>query len=57
MEDGSIPSTVADSACTSGVGTIDDTCQCTGQVSNKLFVFPGGKIKSATEIAEYPFKV
>jgi hypothetical protein len=56
MEDGSIPSMVADSACTSGVGTADDTCWRTGQVSNKQFVLPGNKIKSATEIAEYPFK-
>ncbi len=48
---------VTDSACTSGVGTTDNTCWHTGQVFNKQFVLPGAKIKSATEIVEYPFKV
>jgi hypothetical protein len=57
MEDGSIPSTVADSACTSGAGTADNTCRRTGRVSNKHFVLPGSKIKEATEIVEFPFKV
>jgi hypothetical protein len=57
MEDDSIPSTVADSACTSTAGTADDTCWCTGQASNKQFVLPGGKIEQATEVAEYPFKI
>jgi hypothetical protein len=57
MEDGSIPSTVADSACTSGVGTVDDICRCTCQVFNKQFFLPGIEIKPATEITEYPFKV
>ncbi len=57
MEDGSIPSTVADGACTSGVGTAEDTCWYTGQVSNKQFVLLGGEIKPRTEITEYLFKV
>jgi hypothetical protein len=57
MEDGSIPSTVADSACTSGVGTKDDPCPRTGRSSHKRFILPGGDIKQATEVAEYPFKV
>jgi hypothetical protein len=57
MEDSSIPSTAVDSACTSGVGTADNTCRRTGRVSNKQFVLPVSKIKLATEIAEYPFKV
>jgi hypothetical protein len=57
MEDGSISFTVADSTCTSGVGTADNTCRRTGQASYKGFVLPGGKIKQATEVAEYPFKV
>ncbi len=57
MEDSSIPSMVADSACTSSVSTADDTCWRTGQVSNKQFVLQGGKIKLAAEITEYLFKV
>jgi hypothetical protein len=57
MEDGSIPSTIADSTCISGVGTADNTCWRTGQVSNKQFVLQGSKIKLATEIAEYSLKV
>ncbi len=57
MEDGTIPSTVVDSGCTSGVGTTDDSCRRTGCTSNKQFILPGGKIVKATEIAEDPFKV
>ncbi len=57
MEDGSIPSTVADSDCTSGVGTEDDPCPRTGQASHKRFILPGGEMKQATKVAEYPFKV
>jgi hypothetical protein len=57
MEDDSIPSTAADSACTSRVGSADDTCWYTGQASNKQFVLPGSKIKQATKVAGYPFKV
>ncbi len=57
MEDGSIPSTVADSACTLGVGTEADPCPRTGRASHKQFFLPGGEIKQATEVAEYPFKV
>ncbi len=52
-----IPSTVVDSGCTSGVGTSDYPCQQTGRASKKKFVLPGGKIVNATEIAEYLFKV
>jgi hypothetical protein len=57
MEDGSIPSTVVDSGCTSEVDTTDDPCQRTGHTSNKQFILPGGKIVKATKIAKYPFKV
>ena len=57
MEDDSIPSTVADSTCTLGVGTKDDPFPRTGQASHKRFVLPGGEIKQATKVAEYPFKV
>jgi hypothetical protein len=57
MEDSSIPSTMADSACTFGVGTPDNTCWRTGRSSTKQFVLLGRKIKQATEVAEYPFKV
>jgi hypothetical protein len=57
MEDSSIPSTVVDSGCTSGVGTTDNPCWRTGHTSNKQFILLGGEIVKATEIAEYPFKV
>jgi hypothetical protein len=57
MEDGSIPFTLAYRACTSRVGTTDDICRRTGQAYNKQFVLPGRKIKQATEVTEYPFKV
>jgi hypothetical protein len=57
MEDNSIPSTVADSTCTSRVVTKEGTCRRTGQASNKQLFLPGSKIKQATEVAEYPFKV
>jgi len=55
--DGTIPLTVVDSGCTSGVGTADDPCRRTGSTSNKEFILPGGEIMAATEIAEYPFQV
>jgi hypothetical protein len=54
---GVIPSTVADSAATSGVGTTDDPCRRTGQPSHKQFILPDGTVIPATEIAEYPFEV
>jgi len=57
MEDGSIPSTVVDSGCTSGVSTTEDPCWWNGRTSNKEFILPGGKIVKATKIAKYPFKV
>ena len=40
-----------------GVGTKDDPCPRTGRASHKRFILPGGEIKQATEVAEYPFKV
>jgi len=55
--DGTIPSIVADSGCTSGVGTSDDPSRRTGITSDKEFLLPGGEIVAATEIAEYPFNV
>ncbi len=57
IANGIIPSTVADSAATSGVGTIDDPCRRTGQPSHKQFILPDGTVIPATEIAEYPFEV
>ena len=55
--DGTIPSTVANSGCTSVVGTSVDLSRCTGISSDKEFLLPGGKIVAATKIAEYPFNV
>jgi hypothetical protein len=49
MDHGSIPSTVADSACTLGVGTKDNPCPRTGRASHKRFILPGGEIKQATK--------
>ena len=57
IANGTIPSTVVDSGCTSGVGTMKDPCHRTGRTSNKEFILPGGEIMAATEIAEYPFSV
>jgi hypothetical protein len=57
MENGTIPSVVVDSGCTSGVGTSDDPCRRTGRAFKKKFFLPGGKIVNATKITEYPFKV
>ncbi len=57
MENGTIPSTVVDSGCTSGVRTSNDPCRQNGRTSKKNFVLPGGEIVNATKIAEYPFKV
>ena len=57
IANGTIPSTVVDSGCTSGVGTTKDPCHRTGRTSNKEFILPGGEIMAATEIAEYPFNV
>ncbi len=57
MKDVSIPSTVAGCACTSGVGTADNTCWRNGRASNKQFVFPSSEIKQTTKVAKYPFKV
>ncbi len=57
MENGTIPSTVVDSGCTLGVGTLDNPCRWTRRASKKKFVLPGGEIVNATEITEYPFKV
>ena len=57
ITDGTMPLTVVDSGCTSGVGTVDDPCRRTGSTSNKEFILPGGEIMAATKIAEYPFQV
>ncbi len=57
VENGTIPSTVVDSGCTSVVGTSDDSFRRTRRASKKKFVLPGGKIVNATKIVEYPFKV
>ena len=54
---GAIPSTVVDSGATSSVGTADDKCRRTGRASSKVFILPGGQTVSASEVAEYPFKV
>jgi hypothetical protein len=54
---GYIPITVANSAATSGVGTINDQCQQTGKPSHKQFILPNGSVIPATEITEYPFEV
>ncbi len=55
--EGSIPSTIADSGATSGVGTKDDPSHRTGEPSDKRFILPSGNMIQATEIAEYPFNV
>jgi hypothetical protein len=55
--DGSIPSTIADSGATSGVGTKDDPSYRTGEPSDKRFILPSGNVIQATEIAEYPFNI
>ena len=55
--DGTIPSTIADSGATSGVGTADDPSHRTGEPSDKRFTLPSGAVIQATEIAAYPFDV
>jgi hypothetical protein len=54
---GSIPSTIADSGATSGVGAKGDPSQRTGEPSDKRFILPSGEVVQATEIAEYSFNV
>jgi hypothetical protein len=54
---GLIPTTVADSAATSGVGTINDPCQQTGKPSHKQFILPNRSVIPTTDIVEYPFEV
>jgi len=54
---GTIPSTVMDSGCTSNVGTSKDPCQRTGVSSNKVFILPGRQVLTASEMATYPFKL
>ncbi len=44
-----IPTTVANSAATSGIGTINNPCQCTGKPSHKLFILPNGTVIRATQ--------
>jgi hypothetical protein len=55
--DGTIPSTIADSGATSGVGTKDDPSHRTGKPSNKQFILPSGQLIQATEKVEYPFNI
>jgi hypothetical protein len=57
MAKGLIPTTVTNSAATSGIGTINDPCQRTGQPSHKQFILPNRSVIPATKIAEYPFEV
>jgi hypothetical protein len=57
LANGEIPSTVADSAATSGVETINDPCRQMGLPSNKQFILPNRTVIPATKIAEYPFDV
>jgi hypothetical protein len=42
--DGTIPSTIADSGATSGVGTKDDRSHRTGKPSDKQFILPSGQL-------------
>jgi hypothetical protein len=55
--DGAIPSTIANSGATSGVGTKDDPSHRTGEPSDKQFILPSGQLIQATEKAKYPFNV
>jgi hypothetical protein len=55
--DGTIPSTIADSSATSGVGTKDDPSHRTGEPSNKQFILTSGQLIQATEKAEHLFNV
>ena len=55
--DGTIPSTIADSGATSGVGTKDDPSHRTGEPPDKRFILPSGEVIQATEKAEYPLNV
>ncbi len=52
-----IPTIIANSAATSGIGTINNPCQRMGKPSHKQFNPPDGTIIPATEIAEHPFEV
>ena len=54
---GTIPSTVMDSGCTSNVGKENDPSKRTGVASNKVFILPNGQSIAATEMAEYPFNL
>jgi len=54
---GTIPSTIADSGATSGVGTKDDPSHRTGKPSDKRFILPSREVIQATEKAEYPFNI
>jgi hypothetical protein len=55
--DGTIPSTIADSGATSGVGTKDHLSHRTGEPYNKQFILPSGQLIQATEKVEYRFNV
>ena len=54
---GTIPFAIPDSGTTSSIGTKDDPCRRTGMQSNKVFILPSGQAVTASEVAEYPFKV
>ena len=54
---GTIPSTVMDSGCTSNVGKENDPSKRTGVASNKVFILPNGQSIASTEMAEYPFNL
>ena len=54
---GTIPYCVPDSGTTSSIGTKNDPCRRTGLQSNKVFILPSGQAVTASEVAEYPFKV
>jgi hypothetical protein len=53
---GLIPTTIANSGTTSGVGTINDPRKRTGKPFHKQFIILDGTVVPATEIAEYPFE-
>ena len=54
---GTIPSTVMDSGCTSNVGKKNDPSKRTGVASNKVFILPNGQSIASTEMATYPFNL
>jgi hypothetical protein len=55
--EGTIPSTIADSGATSGIGIKDDPSHRTSEPSDKRFILPSGEVIQATEKVEYPLNV